>query len=82
MLNEANESIGDVNDVIIEPDGKVASVIIGVGGFLGMGEKDVALAFDQLAIGMNKDNDLVVKTSATKEMLQSAPQYMKSGKRS
>ena len=81
VLNEANESIGDVNDVILEPDGKVASVIIGVGGFLGMGEKDVALPFDKLTIGMNKDNDLVVKTGATKEMLQSAPQYMKPGKR-
>src|SRR4249920_2354102 len=48
VYNEANEKIGDINDVILDKSGKVANVIIGVGGFLGMGEHDVAVAFDQL----------------------------------
>ncbi len=37
ILNGANESIGDVNDIILDRDGKIASVIVGVGGFLGLG---------------------------------------------
>jgi hypothetical protein len=47
-----------------------------VGGFLGMGEKDVALSFDQLKF-TNNGNDLVVTSDATKETLQAAPAYDK-----
>jgi hypothetical protein len=48
VYNEANENIGDINDVILDRSGKVANVILGVGGFLGMGEHYVAVAFDKL----------------------------------
>ena len=81
VVNEANESVGDVNDVLITSDGKIAGVIVGVGGFLGMGEKDVALAFDQLSFARDNDNDLVVTTMATKESLQAAPAYEMPSKR-
>ena len=45
-----NESIGDVKDLVIDRDGRVAAVIIGVGGFLGIGEKDVAVPYQALQI--------------------------------
>jgi sporulation protein YlmC with PRC-barrel domain len=48
VYNEANEKIGDINEVILDKSGKVANVILGVGGFLGMGEHYVAVAFDKL----------------------------------
>jgi sporulation protein YlmC with PRC-barrel domain len=48
VYNEANEKIGDINDVILGNSGKVTNVILGVGGFLGMGEHYVAVTFDQL----------------------------------
>jgi sporulation protein YlmC with PRC-barrel domain len=48
VYNQANEKIGDINEVILDKSGKVAKVILGVGGFLGMGEHDVAVAFDKL----------------------------------
>src|ERR1017187_1591314 len=48
VYNEANEKIGDVNEVILDKSGKVANVILGVGGFVGMGEHYVAVAFDKL----------------------------------
>jgi hypothetical protein len=48
VYNEANEKIGDVNDVILDKSGKAEKVILGVGGFLGMGEHYVAVAFDKL----------------------------------
>lgn len=81
VKNAANESIGDINDVLISSDGKVAAVIVGVGGFLGMGEKDVALPFDQLMFAKGAEGDLSVSTSMTKESLQAAPEYVKPEKR-
>ena len=82
VVNAANESVGDVNDVILDANGKVASIIVGVGGFLGMGEKDVALSFDKLTFARDNDNGLVVSSDATKESLQAAPAYVKPDKRS
>ena len=82
VVNAANESVGDVNDVILDANGKVASIIVGVGGFLGMGEKDVALSFDKLTFARDTDNGLVVSSDATKESLQAAPAYVKPDKRS
>jgi sporulation protein YlmC with PRC-barrel domain len=48
VYNQANDKIGDISDVILDKSGKVANVILGVGGFLGMGEHYVAVAFDKL----------------------------------
>jgi sporulation protein YlmC with PRC-barrel domain len=48
VYNEANEKIGDINEVILDRSGKVANVIIGVGGVLGLGERYVAVTFDKL----------------------------------
>src|SRR6476620_7257151 len=48
VYNEANEKIGDINEVILDRSGKVANVILGVGGVLGLGEHYVAVAFDKL----------------------------------
>jgi hypothetical protein len=43
-----NNKVGDINDALIGSDGMVQAVVIGVGGFLGMGEKNVALPFNAL----------------------------------
>ena len=48
VYNEANEKIGDINEVILDKSGKVANVILGVGGFLGTGEHYVSVAYDAL----------------------------------
>jgi sporulation protein YlmC with PRC-barrel domain len=48
VYNEANEKIGDINDVILDKAGKVENVVLGVGGFLGMGEHYVAVTYDKL----------------------------------
>jgi sporulation protein YlmC with PRC-barrel domain len=48
VYNEANEKVGDINDVILDRSGKVAKVILGVGGVLGLGERYVAVPFDKL----------------------------------
>jgi sporulation protein YlmC with PRC-barrel domain len=48
VVSTNNESIGDVNDVILDRNGQVMAVVVGVGGFLGIGEKDVAVPFASL----------------------------------
>jgi hypothetical protein len=49
VYNSANENIGDINDVILGKDGKIELIVVGVGGWLGMGEHDVALRWDQVS---------------------------------
>ncbi len=48
VYNEKNEKIGDINELLLDKQGKVETVVIGVGGFLGMGEHDVAVKFSEL----------------------------------
>jgi sporulation protein YlmC with PRC-barrel domain len=48
VYNAQNEKIGDIKELMLDKNGKVSTVAIGVGGFLGMGERDVAVKFDQL----------------------------------
>jgi sporulation protein YlmC with PRC-barrel domain len=48
VYNEANETIGNIEELILDKSGKVEHVVLGVGGFLGMGEHYVAVAFDKL----------------------------------
>jgi sporulation protein YlmC with PRC-barrel domain len=60
VYNEANEKLGDVNEIILDKNGKVTAVVIGVGGFLGMGEHDIAVSMDKL-----KFMEEPVKTSST-----------------
>jgi sporulation protein YlmC with PRC-barrel domain len=48
VYNNNNEKIGDVNELIIDRDGKVAAAVIGVGGFLGMGEHLAAVPWDKV----------------------------------
>lgn len=60
VYNDANEKLGDINELILDKDGKVSAVVIGVGGFLGMGEHDIAVSMDKL-----KFKEEAVRTSAT-----------------
>ena len=48
VYNEANEKLGDINELILDKNGRVNAVVIGVGGFLGMGEHDIAVTMDKL----------------------------------
>jgi sporulation protein YlmC with PRC-barrel domain len=69
-----DNEIGDVNDIILDGEGKVAAVIIGVGGLLGAGEKNVAVPFDALKV-TEKDRKTYLVMDTTKEALERAPGY-------
>jgi len=80
VYDQTGANIGEVNDLIVSGDGNVEAVILGVGGFLGIGEKDVAVNTN--AIQMVQDgnsNRLVVQ--ATKEALEAAPSYDRTNRR-
>jgi hypothetical protein len=48
VYNDQNEKIGSIKDLMVDKSGNIASAVIGVGGFLGMGERDVAVKFADL----------------------------------
>ena len=48
VYNGKNEKVGDIKELLLDKSGKIATVALGVGGFVGMGEHDVAVKFDQL----------------------------------
>ena len=70
----ADESVGEINDVLLDRNGNVIGAVIGVGGFLGMGEKDVAVPFNQLQMVRNSDGDRVV-LNKSKDELKNAPTF-------
>lgn len=72
-----NASIGSINDVLIANDGSVNAAVIGVGGFLGVGEKDVAIPFDKLTITRSANSSSIdkVTVSYTKDELKNAPKF-------
>jgi sporulation protein YlmC with PRC-barrel domain len=60
VYNDNNESLGSINDLIVDNSGSIKTAIIGVGGFLGVGERYIAVNFDKL-----KWSNEPVKTAAT-----------------
>lgn len=75
VYNAKNEKIGDINDLIVDAKGTVSHAIVGVGGFLGMGEKNVAIEFSSLKISRDKDGKLTAMADSTKEALTAAPAF-------
>ncbi len=72
VVNDANETIGKVDDLIVSPDdNKSAYVILSVGGWLGMGSHLIALPYDNLRITSAK----ITLPSATKDGLKNLPEF-------
>jgi len=74
VYNPSNTKIGEVMDVLVGPNGQVSTVIVGVGGFLGVDEKDVAVNFNSIQKTM-KDNKVYLTMDATKDALKNAPGF-------
>ncbi|OJW23338.1 MAG: hypothetical protein BGO51_15845 [Rhodospirillales bacterium 69-11] len=76
VYNDKDEKVGSIDDLIIGSD-KSLHAVISVGGFLGMGAKMVEVPFDKLQFGNTKNNsdNRVVMPGATKESLNSMPDY-------
>ncbi len=72
VQNAQDETIGEIKSVYIGPDGKVDSLIVGVGGFLGLGEREVRLAWSDLRVS---DNGEKVVLNIPKDELKAKPEY-------
>jgi hypothetical protein len=75
VYNAAGESVGDVNDIVLAADGSPFALVVGVGGFLGIGEKDVAVSFGALSVSTDADGKLKLTLDTTKEELDAAPAF-------
>lgn len=74
VYNDANDNIGSVEDIVLKADGSMDEVVLSVGGFIGIGDKYVAVPYSDLKISRD-GNSLKVMTKATKDSLKALPDY-------
>ena len=72
VYDKANDKIGDISDVLVDSSKKASLAIIGVGGFLGIGEKNVAVPFDSIQRTV-RDGKVYLTMDANKDQLKAAP---------
>ncbi|AVI62711.1 PRC-barrel domain-containing protein [Halomonas sp. GFAJ-1] len=73
---EDDNDIGTISDLIINEDGQIQAVVVGVGGFLGMGEKDIAIDWDSLELTKDHDDEeYVIRVNASQDALEEAEEY-------
>ena len=84
VYTSEDEWVGEVGDVVMAGDGEFEAVIIDFGGWLGIGEKEIAVGLDRLTFKTDQDDDgdLWVYVDATKEQLEDAPTYDENGYKS
>lgn len=80
VRNANKESIGKIDEIYLDKDAKVTDVVISVGGFLGVGSKDVAVKWSDITMNQ-EDNSLVLTTSLSKDALMALPDYTKTDRR-
>ncbi|MFT0546449.1 PRC-barrel domain-containing protein [Allopusillimonas ginsengisoli] len=69
VYNETDEKIGDISDVVLASDGQAAYFIVGAGGFLGLGEHNVAIPYEKI----QQNGDKMVLPGFTKDQLKALP---------
>ncbi len=75
VYNSADENLGSISDIVFAKEGGVEAVVVGIGGFLGIGAKNVAVSFDQIEQSIDAEGNLKLILNASKEELDTAPQY-------
>jgi hypothetical protein len=76
VRNGADEDLGSINDIVLNDAGEVQAVVIGVGGFLGIGEKNVAVGFDAVDKTTDASGNVVLRLETTREQLEAAPAFV------
>ena len=73
-----NEDVGEISAVTLAEDGKIAAAVVDVGGFIGIGEKPVALGAEMLKLVPDAEgDDQIFRVSMTQEQLEALPTYQK-----
>ncbi|CAN0351099.1 unnamed protein product [Phaeothamnion confervicola] len=76
VFNAKTDVIGTISDVVLGADGRASTVVINVGGFAGVGSKQVGVPYSALKVGPVVDGSRVLLLDVTKEQLQAAPTYI------
>jgi len=76
IYNQADENVGDVNDLVIGQNGQIDAVVIGVGGFLGIGEKNVAVPFSAVQAATDTDGNMKLVVQLSKDDFNKAPEFL------
>jgi hypothetical protein len=79
VYNDQNEKIGSLDDLILKDGNHIAMGVVSVGGFLGMGNKLVAVPYDQLHLQADKDQTKITMPGASEEALKAMPTFTYSG---
>lgn len=80
VYDRSDERIGAINDLVIDRNGAVSAVVIGVGGFLGIGEKNVGVPFRDIKISIRDGNEWLV-LERSKDELKAAPAFSPTGEK-
>src|SRR5262245_40811036 len=72
VYDRSDNKIGEIMDVLVDREGKATALIIGVGGFLGMGEKDVAVPFNFVQVTTKDNNKWYLVMNSNKDALKNA----------
>lgn len=80
VYDASENKVGNVTDLVMDSDGNVTMAIIGVGGFLGVGQKDISVPFKDLKVSSRNGKDWLV-INMTKDELMKAPAYTKTSAR-
>jgi sporulation protein YlmC with PRC-barrel domain len=75
VYDPSDTKIGEIMDVLVDKSGQINTLIVGVGGFLGAGEKDVAVPFTAVHATMKDNNKMYLVMNATKDSLKNAPGF-------
>lgn len=75
VVGPDGNDIAKVGDILLTQDGKVDAMLVDFGGFLGLGQKTVAVGMENLEFASNENGDLLVYSDFTKEQLEAAPEY-------
>src|SRR6202011_2703195 len=75
VYDPSDAKVGEIMDVIVDRDGKIAAFIVSVGGVLGMGEKNVAVPFNAVQFKTKDNNKWYPVMNTTKDALKNAPGY-------
>lgn len=75
VYDPKDSKIGDIADVLVDKSGRIDSLIVAVGGFLGAGEKDVSVPFDAVRVTSKDNNKWYLVMNTTKDQLKEAPGF-------
>lgn len=75
VYTTADENIGDINDIIVAKEKGAVYAVIGVGGFLGIGEKDVAVPMEQVQITKDANNNMKLNVNLSRQQLEASPAF-------